>query len=212
MVSAAFVRLSQEAATSRSYRRHGAGARSTSRASKRSTPARPARCDRKMGIEERVPEFVDEALRARQAAAGLTSVLKMMPQTTMEQLAAKFNRCSLREDAEHVANLAADLGEEGVQYLRSTVRGGPIAEAVEMVGLLCKLDPQAVLGVLAGAHEGFSSNFAGPCRSRQISASGAPGRCRDSCWSCSIISIRWSCRWRSTRSASLKTARRWAAC
>ena len=33
-----------------------------------------------MGIEERVPEFVEEALRARQAAAGLTTVLKMLPQ------------------------------------------------------------------------------------------------------------------------------------
>src|SRR4029077_3042588 len=83
----------------------------------------------KMGIEERVPEFVEEALRARQAAAGLTSVLKMMPQTAMEQLAARFNRCALRNDAEQVANLAPDLGEEGLQFLRSTVRGGPIAEA-----------------------------------------------------------------------------------
>ena len=97
-----------------------------------------------MGIEERVPEFVEEALRARQAAAGLTSVLKMLPQTTMEQLASRFNRCSLRNDSEHVANLAADLGEEAVQFLRSTLRGGAVAEAVEMVGLLCKLDPRSV--------------------------------------------------------------------
>ena len=64
-----------------------------------------------MGIEERVPEFVEEALRARQVAAGLTKVLKMLPQTTMEQLAIRFNRCSLRDESEHVANLASDLGE-----------------------------------------------------------------------------------------------------
>src|SRR5207247_9606107 len=81
----------------------------------------------KMGIEERVPEFVDEALKARHVAAGLTNVLKLLPQTTMEQLSVRFNRCSLRDDSEHVPNWAADLGEEGVQYLRSTVRGGPIA-------------------------------------------------------------------------------------
>src|SRR2546430_12837686 len=66
----------------------------------------------KMGIEERVPEFVEEALKARQVAAGLTDVLRLLPQTTMEQLSARFNRCSLRDDSEHVANLAADLGEE----------------------------------------------------------------------------------------------------
>jgi len=66
----------------------------------------------KMGIEERVPEFVEEALRARHVAAGLTDVLKLLRRTTMEQLAVRFNRCSLRDDSEHVANLAADLGEE----------------------------------------------------------------------------------------------------
>jgi len=37
-----------------------------------------------------VPEFVEEALKARQVAAGLTNVLKLMPQTTMEQLSARF--------------------------------------------------------------------------------------------------------------------------
>src|SRR5260221_9964784 len=109
----------------------------------------------KMGIEERIPEFVEEALKARQVPAGLTEVLKMLPQTTMEQLAARFNRCSLRDDSEHVANLAADLGEEAVQYLRSTVRGGPTTEAVEMVGPPSRLDPQAVEVFLPGRVKNF---------------------------------------------------------
>src|SRR3984957_11680646 len=145
VVSAAFVRLSQEAATSRSYAAMEQALDLLSGVeAQRPGTARSLRA--KMGIEERVPEFVDEALRARQAAAGLTSVLKMLPQATMEQLATRFNRCSLRDDAEHVANLAADVGEEGVQYLRSTVRGGAVAEAVEMVGLLCRLGSQAGQG------------------------------------------------------------------
>jgi hypothetical protein len=176
LVSAAFVRLSQEAATSRCFpvmeqaldlisgveaQRPGVG-----------RSLRP-----KMGIEERVPEFVDEALRARQAAAGMTNVLKMLPQTAMEQLSTRFNRCSLREDAEHVSNLAADLGEEGLQYLRSTLRGGPIAEAVEMVGLLSKLDPEAVEVFLPSRMKDFPRTSQDRIV-RQISASGAPGRCR----------------------------------
>lgn len=176
IVSAAFVRLSQEAATSRCYavmeqaldlisgveaQRPGIG-----------RSLRP-----KMGIEERVPEFVDEALRARQAAAGMTNVLKMLPQTAMEQLATRFNRCSLREDAEHVSNLAADLGEEGLQYLRSTVRGGAITDAVEMAGLLSKLDPEAVEVFLPSRMKDFPRTSQDRIV-RQISASGAPGRCR----------------------------------
>jgi hypothetical protein len=175
LVSAAFVRLSQEAATSRYFPAMEqaldlvAGVES-----QRPGIARSLRS--KMGIEERVPEFVEEALKARHVAAGLTDVLKLLPQTTMEQLAARFNRCSLREDSEHVANLAGDLGEEAVQYLRGTVRGGPVAEAVEMAGLLSRLDPESVMVYLPGRMKDFPRASQDRIV-RQISASGAARRC-----------------------------------
>jgi len=175
VVSAAFVRLSQQAATTHSFPAMQqaldliAGVET-----QRPGIARSLRG--KMGIEERVPEFVEEALKARQVAAGLTDVLKMLPQTTMEQLAVRFNRCSLREDSEHVANLAADLGEEGTQYLRSTVRGGPVAEAVEMAGLLSRLDPESVMVYLPSRMKDFPRASQDRIV-RQISASGAARRC-----------------------------------
>ncbi len=176
MVSAAFVRLSQEAAANRCFPAMEraldliAGVET-----QRPGIARTLRP--KMGIEERIPEFVDEALRARQAAAGLTDVLKQIPQTAMEHLSVRFNRCSLRDDAEQVANLASDLGEEGLQYLRSTVRGGPISAVVEMAGLLGKLDPQAAEVFLPARMKEFSKASQDRIV-RQVSASGAPGRCR----------------------------------
>jgi hypothetical protein len=176
LVSGAFVRLCQEAATSRCFpAMEQALDLVFGVESQRPGIARTLRT--KMGIEERIPEFVDEALRARQVAAGLTNVLRQLPQTTMEQLATRFNRCSLREDAEHIANLAADLGEETLQYLRSTVRGGPIAEAVEMAGLLSKLDPQSIMVYLPGRMKDFSRTSQDRVI-RQISASGAPRRCQ----------------------------------
>jgi hypothetical protein len=175
LVSAAFVRLSQEAATSRYFPAMEQALDLVSGVeSQRPGIARNLRS--KMGIEERVPDFVDEALRARHVAAGLTNVLKLLPQTTMEQLAARFNRCSLRDDSEHVANLASDLGEEAVQYLRSTVRGGPIAEAVEMAGLLSRMDPQSVMVFLPGRMKDFPRTSQDRIV-RQISASGAVRRC-----------------------------------
>jgi hypothetical protein len=176
LVSAAFVRLSQEAATSRYFPAMEqaldlvAGVET-----QRPGIARSLRS--KMGIEDRVPDFVDEALRARHVAAGLTNVLKLLPQTTMEQLATRFNRCSLRDDAEHVANLAGDLGEEALQYLRSTVRGGPVAEAVEMTGLLSKLDPQSVMVYLPGRIKDFPRTSQDRVI-RQVSGSGTPRRCQ----------------------------------
>ncbi len=176
LVSAAFVRLSQEAATQRCFpAMEQALDLLVGVESQRPGIAKTLRS--KMGIEERVPEFVEEALRARQISIGLTGVLRQLPQTAMEQLAMRFNRCQLRDDVENVANLAHDLGEEAVQYLRSTVRGGPHAEAVEMVGLLTRLDSQATEVFLPGRVKDFPRT-AQDRIVRQLAASGAQGCCR----------------------------------
>jgi hypothetical protein len=176
LVSATFVRLSQEAATHRHY---AAMAQALDRveAVEGQRPGIGKTLRAKMGIEERVPEFVEEALRARSLAAGLTGVLKHLPQTAMEQLSARFNRCQFRSDLENVASLAHDLGEEALQYLRSTVRGGPIAEAAEMVGLLTRLDTQAAEVFLPGRMKDFPRT-AQDRVIRQVAASGAHGTCR----------------------------------
>src|SRR5262249_36111841 len=134
LVSTAFVRLSQQAAMSRSF---GAMEQALDLIAGVETqrPGIAQSLRAKMGIEERIPEFIEEALRARRSSAGLTRVLKLVPQTTIEQLSARFNRCTLRDDAEHIAELAAELGEQALAHLRSTLRGGPVLEAAEMVGL-----------------------------------------------------------------------------
>ena len=176
LVSAAFVRLSQQAATHRCFSAMEQ-ALDLVAGIETQRPGIASALRGKMGIEERIPEFVEEALRARHTSAGLTNVLKLLPQSTMEQLASRLNRCSLRDDAEHIANLAVDLGEEAVQYLRSTVRGGPVPEATEMVGLLSKIDPQAVEVFLPGRIKNFP-RISQDRAVRQLSGSGAPGRCR----------------------------------
>ena len=176
LVSAAFVRLSQEAAAHRCFPAMEQALGWLARVeSQRLGIARSL--GPKMGIEERVPEFVDEALRTRQIPLGLIGVLKQLPQTATEQLAERFNRCQYREDLENVASLAQDLGEEAQQYLRSMVRSGPHAKAVELAGMLARLDPQAAQVFLPGRIKDFPR--AGQDRIvRQISASGAPERCR----------------------------------
>jgi len=129
----------------------------------------------KMGIEERVPEFVEEALKARQVAAGLTDVLKMLPQTTMEQLSVRFNRCSLRDDS----NMWRIWRRTWVKRPCSTCEHGSRRadhRSVEMVGLLSRLDPQSVIVYLPGRMKDFPR----PSQDRivrQISASGAVRRC-----------------------------------
>lgn len=176
LVSAAFVRLCQEAATKRCYAAMEQALNLLAGVeAQRPGIAKTLRA--KMGIEGRVPEFVEEALRARQLSAGLTGVLRQLPQTAMEQLAVRFNRCQYREELENLANLAHDLGEEGMQYLRSTVRGGALADAVEMVGLLTRLDPTAAQVFLPARMKDFPRT-AQDRMVRQIASCGAAERCR----------------------------------
>jgi len=176
LVSAAFVRLSQEAATHRQFAAMSQ-ALNMVEAVEGQRPGIGKTLRAKMGIEERVPEFVEEALRVRGVAAGLTGVLKHLPQTAMEQLSLRFNRCQFRSDLENVASLAQDLGEEALQYLRSTVRGGPIAEATEFVGLLARLDMQAAEVFLPARMKDFPRTSQDRVI-RQVAASGAHGSCR----------------------------------
>jgi hypothetical protein len=176
VVTAAFVRLSQEAAGHRNYPAMEQALELVDGAEAQRPGIAPG-LRGKMGIEEHVPEFLDEALRARQASAGLTKILRLLPQTSMELLAARFNRCSLRNDAEQVANLALDLGDGALQHLRSTVRGGPVTEAVEMVGLLGRLDPQALGKFLPARMKDFP-RAAQDRVVRQLASSSGPGRCR----------------------------------
>jgi hypothetical protein len=176
LVSATFVRLSQEAATHRQFSAMSQALNLLDGVeSQRPGIAKTLRT--KMGIEERVPEFVEEALRAREIATGLTGVLRHLPQTTMEQLSLRFNRCQFRSDLENVTSLARDLGEEALQYLRNTVRGGPVAEAAEMVGLLTRLDTQAAEVFLPGRMKDFPRTSQDRVI-RQVAASGAHGTCR----------------------------------
>jgi hypothetical protein len=175
LVSAAFVRLSQEAASKRCFPAMEQALNLLAGVeTQRPGIAKTLRA--KMGIEDRVPEFVDEALRARKLSAGLTGVLKQLPQTAMEQLAMRFNRCQYRDDLENIGNLAHDLGEDALQYLRSTVRGGAHADAVEMVGLLVKLDPTAAEVFLPNRIKDFT-RAAQDRMVRQIASSGAAERC-----------------------------------
>jgi hypothetical protein len=176
LVSAAFVRLSQEAAAKRYFPAMEQALNLLAGVeSQRPGVAKTLRA--KMGIEDRVPEFVEEALKARQLSVGLTGVLRQLPQTAMEQLALRFNRCQYRDDLENIVNLAHDLGEEAAQYLRSTVRGGPHAEAVEMVGLLVRLDPTAAEVYLPARIQDFP-RAAQDRMVRQIASCGAAERCR----------------------------------
>ena len=99
LVSAAFVRLSQEAASKRCY-----PAMQQALASLDSVEAqRPGSTQSlrpRIGAEERMPEFVEEALRSGHIADGMVEILALMPKTTLHYVTNRFGHCGFREDCE----------------------------------------------------------------------------------------------------------------
>jgi len=67
---------------------------------KRSVPARPKVAPR-IGAKERLPEFIEEALRAGHIADGMSEILSLMPKATLHYITNRFAHCGFREDCDY---------------------------------------------------------------------------------------------------------------
>src|SRR5262249_15697967 len=102
----------------------------------------------RIGAEERMPEFVEEALRSGQIADGMVEILALMPKTTLHYVTNRFGHCGFREDCELLGEIVQTLGEEAVNRLIEALQTAPGAEAAETVGLVTQLAPDAVAKIL----------------------------------------------------------------
>jgi hypothetical protein len=147
LISAAFVRLSQEAASKRCY-----PAMQQALASLDSVEAqRPGSTQSlrpRIGAEERMPEFIEEALRSGQIADGMIEILALMPKATLHYVTNRFGHCGFREDCELLGQIVHSLGDEAMHRLVETLQTAPASEAAETVGLLTQVAPDAVEKIL----------------------------------------------------------------
>ena len=176
LMSAAFVRLSQEAAAKRSFaamrrsveiadfvegERAGAGKR-----------LRP-----RIGVDERLPEFIEDAVKSGEVPRGLTDLLRRVPEAAAENIAARFSRSGFREDCELLLSMIQSLGPEALNRLRHRLRDGTPHEAVDAVGLLARLDMEMLQEELPKLLQHWKRT-AHDRLVRQLSSSGASGRGR----------------------------------
>ncbi len=171
LVGAAFVRLSQEAAAQRFFPAmlqalDSLGAVEIQR------PAFAQSLRPRVGIEERLPEFIEDALRAERVPPGLPDLLRRLPKSAADCLSARFNQCGFREDGDLILELFRQVGPEGALHLRETLRAGAANQAVEAVGLLSRCEPGAVEQWLP-PRMGDLQRAAHDRIVRQIAASGA---------------------------------------
>src|SRR6202521_5582551 len=147
LISAAFVRLSQEAASKRCYPAMQQ-ALSSLDSVEAQRPGSTQSLRPRIGAEERLPEFIEEALRSGHIADGMTEILGLMPKATLHYATNRFGHCGFREDCELLCEVVRGLGEDATQRLIETLQTAPAGEAAEAIGLLSQLSPESVEKIL----------------------------------------------------------------
>jgi hypothetical protein len=176
LVGAAFVRLSQEATKSRSF---AAVQRSVELIdyldSERPGTGKSLRP--RIGIENRLPEFIEESLRSGNVPSGLKDLLRRMPVPAAEHVAARFSRVGFREDCDLLVSMMEVLGPEALEHLRRQLREGSQSVALDTVGILSRMDAETIERVLPDRMREWKRT-AHDRVVRQIASSGSPDRGR----------------------------------
>jgi hypothetical protein len=147
LLSAAFVRLSSEA----NHRKQFSALKEVCTALDDIARERLASAEDlrpRIGVENRIPEFIEEVLRLEQIPPDFVEVLRRTLSAAVEHLAERFFRCMRREECDRLVDLVKDLGPDGLQQMREMLRVGQPRVATSVVGLLSRLDVPTLLELL----------------------------------------------------------------
>jgi hypothetical protein len=176
LLSAAFVRLSQEASAAKNY----AAVNEVCAGMELISVERPVLMSDlrpRVGVENRLPEFLEEALRGETVPAELLSVLRRTSQVGAEHMADRFFRCMRRDECDRMIELVKQLGSPVLAQLREILRTGQPRQASGVVGLLSRLDVATLLELLPARLPEWN-RFYHDVVVRQIAYGAAPDRGR----------------------------------
>ncbi len=147
LLSAAFVRLSQEASAAKNF----AAVNEVCAGMERVSVERPVLMNDlrpRVGVENRLPEFIEEALRMNPIPPDMLSVLRRTCHAGAEHLADRFFRCMRRDECDSMIELVKELGSPVLVQLREILRTGQPRQASTAVGLISRLDVGTLLELL----------------------------------------------------------------
>ncbi len=176
LVGAAFVRMSQEATKNRLY---PAIQRSVELIDyvESERPGSGKSLRPRIGVENRLPEFIEESIKSGSVPPGLKDLLRRMPEPAAEQVAIRFSRVGFREDCELLVSMMEVLGPEGLEHLRRQLREGSQSVAIDTVGILARMDIGTVEKILPDRMKTWKRT-AHDRVVRQLASSGSPERGR----------------------------------
>ena len=176
LVSAAFTRFGQEACARKKYK----AIAEVCSVLERIGPERPALVQdlrSRVGIENRLPEIIEEAINAEHVSEELVNVMQQLPKNSVEHLAERFFRAQKREECDRIVELVDELGQPAISDLRDMLRSGQPRQASSSVGLLSRLSVDTLLEFLPGRIKDFN-RFYQDIIVRQIAYGAAPDRGR----------------------------------
>ena len=147
LLSAAFVRLSQESSAAKNY----AAINEVCAGMELISVERPVLMSDlrpRVGVENRLPEFIEEAIRLDEVPADMLAVLRRTSQAGAEHLADRFFRCMRRDECDRMIELVKELGSPVLLQLREILRTGQPRQASGGVGLISRLDVGTLLELL----------------------------------------------------------------
>src|SRR5579863_193469 len=147
LFSAAFVRLSQEASAAKNY----GAVNEVCAGMEMISMERPLVMNDlrpRVGVENRLPEFIEEALNLDSVPPDMLSVLRRTSQSGAEHLADRFFRCMRRDECDRMIELVKELGSPVLLQLREILRTGQPRQASGAVGLVSRLDVGTLLELL----------------------------------------------------------------
>jgi len=147
LLSAAFVRLSQEASSAKNYQAVNAVCAGMEMLQQQ-RPILVNDLRPRVGVENRIPEFIEEALRDEKVPGDLLLILRRTAQTGAEHLADRFFRCMRRDECDRMVELVKEMGTPALAQLREILRTGQPRQASAVVGVLSRLDVGTLLELL----------------------------------------------------------------
>jgi PilZ domain len=176
LLAAAFARFGQEACTRRKYKAIAELCFSLEDVA-RQRPALAQDLRSRVGIENRLPEMIEEAINADAVSEDLVNVLQQLPRNSVEHLADRFFRAQKRVECDRIVELVGELGQPAIDDLRDILRTGQARQAASTVGLLSRLSVTTLLELLP-SRMGEFNRFYQDVIVRQIAYGAAPDRGR----------------------------------
>ena len=147
LFSAAFVRLSQEASSAKNY----GAVNEVCAGMELISVERPVLMNDlrpRVGVENRLPEFIEEAIQLDPIPPDMLSVLRRTSHAGAEHLADRFFRCMRRDECDRMIEMVQQLGSPVLAQLREILRTGQPRQASGAVGLVSRLDVGTLLELL----------------------------------------------------------------